>query len=116
MPLASSRSPDCEEWTMFVFASVQANVRVILTSLVKQVGIAAVLCTAFGAAAQATTLPDGFTETPIASGLSNPTAMAIAPDGRVFVCLQGGQLRVIKNDKLLPTPFLTVSVNTSGER
>jgi glucose/arabinose dehydrogenase len=101
---------------MFFFASVQANARVILTSLMKQVGIAAVLCTAFGAAAQAATLPGGFTETPIASGLSNPTAMAIAPDGRVFVCQQGGQLRVIKDDKLLPTPFLTVSVNPSGER
>src|SRR5688500_10237798 len=48
--------------------------------------------TSAGAAA----LPAGFTETQI-SGLSNPTAMAIAPDGRIFVCLQGGQLRVIKN-------------------
>ena len=82
----------------------------------KQAGIAAVLCAAFGAAAQAATLPDGFTESPIASELSNPTAMAIAPDGRVFVCLQGGQVRVIHNDTLLPTPFLTVSVNASGER
>jgi len=63
----------------------------------------------------AATLPAGFTETQIA-GLSSPTAMEIAPDGRVFVCLQGGQLRVIKNGALLPTPFLTVSVDPSGER
>lgn len=63
----------------------------------------------------AATLPAGFSETQI-GGLSSPTAMEIAPDGRVFVCLQGGQLRVIKNGALLPTPFLTVTVDASGER
>jgi len=62
------------------------------------------------------TLPSGFTETQIASGLSSPTAMEFAPDGRLFVCLQGGQLRVIKNNALLPAPFLTVTTNSSGER
>src|SRR5687768_17233898 len=64
----------------------------------------------------AATLPTGFTETQIASGLSNATAMAFSPDGRLFVCLQGGQLRVITSTGLLPTPFLTVSVDSSGER
>lgn len=63
----------------------------------------------------AATLPTGFTETQI-SGLSGATAMDFAPDGRLFVCLQGGNLRVIKNGALLPTPFLTVSVDSSGER
>jgi glucose/arabinose dehydrogenase len=47
---------------------------------------------------------------------SSPTAMEIAPDGRIFVCLQAGQLRVIKNGALLPTPFVSLSVNFSGER
>jgi glucose/arabinose dehydrogenase len=42
--------------------------------------------------------------------------MAFAPDGRLFVCQQGGQLRVIKNGALLATPFLTVSTDESGER
>jgi len=42
--------------------------------------------------------------------------MAIAPDGRIFVCEQTGALRVIKNGAVLPTPFLTVSVDSSGER
>jgi glucose/arabinose dehydrogenase len=42
--------------------------------------------------------------------------MAFAPDGRLFVCLQGGQLRVIKNGALLATPFVSLSVNSSGER
>lgn len=65
---------------------------------------------------RAATLPAGFSETMIANGLSNPTAMDFAPDGRLFVCLQGGQLRVIKNGSLLATPFLSLTVNSSGER
>jgi glucose/arabinose dehydrogenase len=64
----------------------------------------------------AATLPSGFTEVQVATGLTNATAMAFAPDGRLFVCLQSGQLRVIENGVLLPTPFLTVTVNSSGER
>ena len=42
--------------------------------------------------------------------------MAFAPDGRIFVCLQGGQLRVVKEGVLLTQPFLTVGVDASGER
>jgi glucose/arabinose dehydrogenase len=47
------------------------------------------------------TLPAGFAETQIASGMSSPTTMAIAPDGRIFVSEQTGGLRVIKNGALL---------------
>ena len=66
--------------------------------------------------AGAATLPAGFSETRVATGLLSPTAMAIAPDGRVFVAEKGGALRVVKNNALLSQPFLTVSVNTSSER
>jgi glucose/arabinose dehydrogenase len=70
-----------------------------------------------GVPARAATLPDGFSETLVAGGLSAPTAMQFAPDGRLFVCEQNGTLRVIKNGVLLPTPFVTLSnVNSAGER
>ena len=69
-----------------------------------------------GAVAGAATLPPGFVETRIASGLTNPTAMALAPDGRLFVCEQGGSLRVIKGGSLLPAPFVSLTVDSSGER
>jgi glucose/arabinose dehydrogenase len=62
------------------------------------------------------TLPFGFVETTVASGIASPTAMAIAPDGRIFVCSQTGALRVIKNGVLLATPFVTLSVDSVGER
>ncbi|MDX6693496.1 MAG: hypothetical protein QOF02_1099 [Blastocatellia bacterium] len=65
---------------------------------------------------KAATLPSGFRETLVTGGLTNPTAMAFAPDGRLFVCQQDGQLRVVKNNALLPTPFVSLTVNSSGER
>jgi glucose/arabinose dehydrogenase len=65
---------------------------------------------------RAATLPAGFSETPFASGMTSPTAFAFAPDGRLFVCQQGGQLRVIKNGTLLPTPFVALNVDSAGER
>lgn len=68
------------------------------------------------ATVSAATLPAGFSETTIASGLSAPTAMAMAPDGRIFICQQGGALRVVKNGTLLATPFVTVTTTSSGER
>ncbi|MEY2490213.1 MAG: hypothetical protein QOC70_2155 [Verrucomicrobiota bacterium] len=63
-------------------------------------------------------LPAGFTETQYGSTLTpgNPTAMAFSPDGRLFVCLQGGQLRVIKNGTLLGTPFVSLTVDSFDER
>lgn len=66
--------------------------------------------------ALAATLPAGFTETLVTGGLSAPTAMDIAPDGRIFVTQQGGAVRVIKNGALLPAPFLSLTVDSQGER
>ena len=67
-------------------------------------------------AAGGATVPGGFSETVVASGLANPTAMEFAPDGRLFVCEQAGKLRVIKNGVLLASPFVTLPVESSGER
>ena len=74
------------------------------------------LLTLTGASATAATLPANFTESSLATGLASPTAMEFAPDGRLFVAEQGGRLRVIKNNALLPTPFVTLTVESSGER
>jgi len=52
----------------------------------------------------------------VANGISNPTVMAFAPDGRLFVAQQTGALRIIENGALLSTPFITLNVNSSGER
>ncbi|MBM3458006.1 MAG: hypothetical protein FJX77_05690 [Armatimonadetes bacterium] len=65
---------------------------------------------------RAATVIRGFAETRIANGLSQPTSMQFAPDGRLFVCEQGGDVRIIKNGALLPAPFLRLDVDSRGER
>lgn len=62
------------------------------------------------------TYPAGFQQVLVANGISNPTVMAFAPDGRLFVAQQTGALRIIENGVLLSTPAITLSVNASGER
>ncbi len=57
-----------------------------------------------------------FKDTAIVTGLNQPTAMEFSPDGRIFVSEQGGSLRVIKNGVLLATPFLSIPVDSTGER
>src|SRR5918997_3957048 len=69
-------------------------------------------------ASGAATLPTGFQEELVDDGLSAPTAMALAADGRIFVAEQAGRLRVIKDGQLLATPFVDRSevVDPRGER
>ncbi len=67
-------------------------------------------------ALHATTLPPGFAETRLPYAMSFPATMAVAPDGRVFVGERSGRLLVFRNDQLLPTPFMTLTVDSAGER
>ena len=63
-----------------------------------------------------TTLPSGFAESLVTDDVELPTAMAVAPDGRIFVAQQSGELRVVKNGQLLSSPFVDLSVELRGER
>jgi glucose/arabinose dehydrogenase len=101
------------------------NVRVWLVAMAAMVaGIAAALAALLWwntePARSATTVPQGFTDSLVAE-VPNPTAMAIAPDGRLFVTQKGnnngiGRVRVIKNGQLLSKPFLNVTTDTSDLR
>src|SRR5436190_4886782 len=62
------------------------------------------------------TIAAPFADQQVITGLVNPTTMDFAPDGRLFVSQQGGALRVIKNGSLLATPFMTLTVDSNGER
>jgi glucose/arabinose dehydrogenase len=64
----------------------------------------------------AQTLLPGFSRVQVAGTIGSPTVMAFAPDGRIFVAQQSGALRVIKNETLLATPFVSLTVNSNGER
>ena len=87
--------------------------RLYLLFVVGALGSAALFGTSPAAAA---TLPTGFAETQVATGLASPTAMAFAPDGRLFVAEQGGRLRVIKNGALLRDAVRHAQRRLGGER
>jgi glucose/arabinose dehydrogenase len=79
--------------------------------------VAALLALAIGPAQGAVTLPSGFARSPVVGGLTGPTDMEFAPDGRLFVAEEAGKLRIAKPDGTL-SAFLDISskVDTSGER
>ena len=61
--------------------------------------------------------PTGFTVSQVTSGLTAPTDIEFAPDGRLFVAEQAGKARIAKPDGTLAT-FLDISskVDSTGER
>src|SRR5438874_1069711 len=61
-------------------------------------------------------MPEGFTFTELARGLTAATAMEVMSDGRVLVCEQMGTLRVIEKEKLVERPMVAVKVDPTWER
>lgn len=60
-------------------------------------------------------LPDGFIEEELATKL-NPTDLAIADDGRIFIAEKDGTIKLWRDGKLLSTPFLKIDVDEANER
>ncbi len=61
-------------------------------------------------------LPPGFSSSTMASGLTGATALAVAPDGRAFVCEQTGRLVVVPAGGGEPLTFAKVEVDDQWER
>jgi len=63
------------------------------------------------------TFPSGFTATTLVStDLPRPIRLCFHADGRLFIALQGGAVRVWKEDVgLLPTPYYQFPTTASGE-
>lgn len=61
-------------------------------------------------------LPAGFSDAALATGLERPVSLDVAGDGRVFVTEQRGNIRIISGGGLLPTPFATLDASSGGER
>jgi glucose/arabinose dehydrogenase len=63
-------------------------------------------------AASAATYPPGFSEQTVFTGLSNPTAVRFASDGRVFVAEKNGRIKVFDSlTDTTPTVFADLNVN-----
>jgi glucose/arabinose dehydrogenase len=94
------------------------HVRLFATiALALLASVATLLFLPIGPAEGAASLPPGFTQSPVVSGLTNPTDMEFAPDGRLFVAEQAGRVRIAKTNGTLPT-FLDISsrIDSNGER
>jgi glucose/arabinose dehydrogenase len=77
----------------------------LLASLVGTVALAAL--------ARAGTPPPGFVETPVATGLSLPIAIAFLPDDRMLVTEKAGRLLLVDGGTV--TPLVTIPVCTAGD-
>jgi glucose/arabinose dehydrogenase len=66
--------------------------------------------------ARAVEVPPGFIAETIATNLNAATAIAPAPDGRLFIADQTGKLLVWKAGRVLDTPALTLRVTDCWER
>lgn len=64
------------------------------------------------------TLPPGFVEEVVVSGMNVPIGFDWAADGRIFFAEKRGVVRVFQNGALLPTPFIDIQseVNNTGDR
>ena len=68
--------------------------------------LAAVIAACVPASAGAATLPAGFSESVAFSGLTNPTVIRFAPDGRVFIAEKSGMIKVFSSlQDVTPTTF-----------
>ncbi|HET7518553.1 MAG TPA: sugar dehydrogenase, partial [Actinomycetes bacterium] len=85
--------------------SVALSVTLVLGSLTALVATTA-------PPARAATLPVGFQESTVFSGLQNPTVVRFAPDGRVFVAEKRGVIKVFDSlTDTTPTVFADLNVN-----
>jgi glucose/arabinose dehydrogenase len=79
--------------------------------------IALALAWMLAAPAFAASVPTGFTDRQVATGLTSPTSMTVMPDGRVLVVQQNGIVRIIKADAMLAANFHAfANVDSSNER
>jgi PKD repeat protein len=90
----------------------------VITRSVVPALVAAIFLTCT-APVNAATLPPGWEEETLGSGLTSPVGAAPAPDGRIFVAEKGGRVRVIDaTGALLPGAVLDISsrVNSYWDR
>lgn len=61
-------------------------------------------------------VPASFEKNQVVSGLNFPTGFTFLPDGRMLVIEQGGWVKVLQDNQIQGQPFLTLDVDTNGER
>jgi glucose/arabinose dehydrogenase len=94
--------------------SRRRGVRILAASVLVVGGLVPV-ASASGPAA-AVVLPSGFQEQIVFSGLTQPTNLEFAPDGRIFVAEKGGKIKVFDDlADTTPTLFADLSTNVHNQ-
>ena len=84
------------------------------TAVRRGIGFAIVLLVlACALGASAASFPTGFSQEVVASGLTNPTAIAFFPDGRIAIAEKTGVVRLVKNGVLQPTPMIDIKTRVN---
>jgi glucose/arabinose dehydrogenase/regulation of enolase protein 1 (concanavalin A-like superfamily) len=58
----------------------------------------------------------GFAKTQLAHGLKNPTVIAFAPNGDIYIGEQAGAILIYRNGAILPTPVIQLNTDGSNEK
>jgi glucose/arabinose dehydrogenase len=61
-------------------------------------------------------VPQGFTNSQVVSGLTNPTDMEFAPDGTLFITEDAGRVLIVKDGTLATFLDISTKVDSTGER
>ena len=60
-------------------------------------------------------VPENYAASTVAVGLTDGRDIIATPDGRIFIALGGGDIRVVENDTLLPTAMISIPVSNRAE-
>jgi glucose/arabinose dehydrogenase len=74
--------------------SAHSALRQRIRAAIALTGLLAAILALPTTSAEAATLPQGFTDETVWSGLTNPVNIEFAPDGAVFVAEKGGEIKV----------------------
>jgi glucose/arabinose dehydrogenase/regulation of enolase protein 1 (concanavalin A-like superfamily) len=58
----------------------------------------------------------GFSKTVLAAGLKNPTIIRFAPNGDIYLGMQGGTIYIYRNGAVLPNPVVTLNTDSTSEK
>ncbi|MEO6891395.1 MAG: PQQ-dependent sugar dehydrogenase [Ktedonobacteraceae bacterium] len=61
-------------------------------------------------------LPAGFAKTQLANGLKDPTALAFAPNGDIYIGEQAGTILIYRNGAIVSPAVITLNTDGAGEK
>jgi glucose/arabinose dehydrogenase/chitodextrinase len=101
-----------------IHAERSAKRLLAVIALAGALGLAALVGLRAGLTSAAATWAPGFYSQMVVDGLTNPTAIAWTPDGRMLIALKEGKVLVYQSGQLLATPFIDISdeVNDVADR